>query len=1497
MRSFPKDRSTRTVVSDADVQSVTDAFIQKRLPSWITGASAADIARLRTLIANHQVSQQAVQDATASVMPLQAFAEKTFSEGLASILPAGHEPGALDWQKKVRTVVGTSLPRIEESYVVYPGLQRLMQNFAEGETPLEGSGLVVPGTTAVVSGDLERLIRMCRTLDAGAQYQALLKDSFRKNQALLAKDNYEGFRLAVHVAFLKNTISEDVRVALEHYAANHPVGTAQQVPPADANPTLKAYPGLMSMLQVQVHEALFIQLRTAEGSDAGVVTYLPGDDEALRWYGSKQSLVEALIVRLKRADDQHAFLQRIALEDREAFYRQLQLRLLDASPDLEIEGVSSGANVFEKWAQAQCQRAEHDARLLLVSTADVDTQASDERMAQWKAFGWGLVSLAGFFVPAVGAVMLAQLVVQVCTDVFEGVSDWAKGHDHEALHHALTVAETVAAAAVTTGVVVGTGVAVRHFTRSAVVDGLEAVELEDGTQRLWSDQLSAYQSPVEGAELEEDGLYSKAGRRWVRIDDHYYEVHQPRENGPWRLRHPRRPGAYGPVVESNDERLWVLQTESPLAWGDPATMLARLWPQQRPLGQQRAQQVLQAACSDVDELRAILVENRALPATLRDTLRRFEADERIERFFTDLGVEGTVIEDQPLLEWCAQRPGVAELSAAERPAAIQAQQVALRRGLFEHLTHVEAGDDVVVGLIRRDFPGLPTEHVIELSGTVSLRQREEIELLRRLPLEVGSQARALLQLARLSRAQQGLMLRNAYSEVSDEVAIEMLSRLPMWVFNRQLELRAGSAEGRLLAIYNSSAPDATQVVMARKNGQLWLYDDQGMALEAQSSVPDDIFHTFSCLLTPQQRASVNLEDEAEYAAALRRAAVKDLPKGRQKLLDRFGWGADKGWFNPGQRLPDGRVGYPLGGAVTTARTPRSRLQRRIAVLYQGDTSAQLEEHLFRLLDSPSPFETLLIEEDNFRNLNARLHAWIHDATETEKPLRRLLADRLRQAWRRQLNIDMRNGGTGFILDMSGYHVTSLPDLDEEIDFHHVTTLVMVNTPLQVVPDGFFSCFRYLRRLNMSSNCLAELPAGLRHLLRLQRLNLAGNRIRITQQPPQQLSTLNQLEELDLSFNRIRHLEVRFDQVSGLRRLNLRRCFLQEWPVGLELCRALEYVDLSSNSLSDVPDRVLQMPYPIRTGIRVNRNSISAMQLSRLYQRPPLPAHFHQQAVAPRANSREVWVTGQSEERIARWDRLFSGTRAAELQQLLFELQGSADYRNMAYRADLTARVWALLDAMDADADLAEYINANAREVTTCVDSVAERFSELHLHALVVGANRAGGATQQQLLKLGLGLYRLDRLKTFIRRDIAERVQSNPALDQIEASLYYLVTLAKELDLPGQPSAMTFTSLGERGASLDDARAYVNAEQGVEARASFLAQQEFWRNWLERQHESDYAAIDNDFQGKGDELFDRKAALTDLEYTEQFQAIQEEREAELKRLTVLLTTKVLEARSD
>lgn len=158
-----------------------------------------------------------------------------------------------------------------------------MQNFPDGETPLEGSGLFRPDSNTLLSGDIDELKRIVRELDAGAQYQARLANLLDKNKALLAEDKVAGFSLAVHIAALKKTIEPAVRAALD--ACVSPSGAADQ---PESGAPLTAYPGLLSLLGCTVHDGVFIQLRGANDSDQGVVVYLPDNvDEPLRHYRSK----------------------------------------------------------------------------------------------------------------------------------------------------------------------------------------------------------------------------------------------------------------------------------------------------------------------------------------------------------------------------------------------------------------------------------------------------------------------------------------------------------------------------------------------------------------------------------------------------------------------------------------------------------------------------------------------------------------------------------------------------------------------------------------------------------------------------------------------------------------------------------------------------------------------------------------------------------------------------------------------------------------------------------------------------------------------------------------------------------------------------------------------------------------------------------------------------------------------------------------------------------
>lgn len=451
---------------------------------------------------------------------------------------------------------------------------------------------------------------------------------------------------------------------------------------------------------------------------------------------------------------------------------------------------------------------------------------------------------------------------------------------------------------------------------------------------------------------------------------------------------------------------------------------------------------------------------------------------------------------------------------------------------------------------------------------------------------------------------------------------------------------------------------------------------------------------------------------------MRQRLLAKIPGERKALLNVLGWPEHPGWFNPGERLPDGRVGYVLGGCQSTEQDLASRMRQRLSALYRGDSQAQIENHLVRIIDTDDPFSTLIAEEENFQLLCDRLNAWVAFARSTEVVPRRLLATRLRQAWRRQLPVDIHHSTEqGRILDLSGFQVTALPDLSGSLDFNFVTAFAMTNTPLLVIPDGFFSCFAQLRRVNLSRNHLCVLPAGLRHLGNLQSLQLVHNHIRINEEGEQLLGSLSHLTDLDLSFNPLRRLSFRFDRAPALRRLYVRHCGL---------------VGLSVNQISSVPEVIMQMPYEFRLAFRLDGNAVPVQQRTRL-QVAPHPAHAL--SLQEGQSAWQLWVSGQqSEEMGQRWNRLFARPGMDKVEQILGQLQHTRDYQR--HGADMKLQVWSLLEDMDQDAELAEEIQAIASAPTTCADSIAERFSDMRLHAMIAKANSTAATSQESLLSLG-----------------------------------------------------------------------------------------------------------------------------------------------------------------
>ena len=983
-----------------------DQFIAARLPAWLKRASRAQISTLRSSLNAHHASQARLRGLMLDLLPPPQFAEKRLAELLDAPLPAGVAFAQLEWLQvapRFARLPGTLMQTYEYSESRENGLQRLMRNFAAGTSYFQGTGLVLPGRGQPLTASLDAFIAACRTLDVGQQYQDELQRIFSPaTRAILAEDKRSGFKLAIEVAALQGNISADVQIAL------HEVVDSSQVHRPQG---LKGTPRLLMILGQPVADGLLIQLRDSMGLERGSVLYLPSDPhQALRYFDNAAAMNDGMAQQLQKAAYRQFFTQLISLEQRAGFVTLLGQRLSDEQPDMQLESVPQEGGIFTQLADLQAQRVKDDARLLLVTNADADSRAAAARHAEWKAVGLDLLNLAGFFIPVVGALLMGRLVVQVCSEVFEGVTDWHRGHQHEALNHLLCVAETVAATAAT--------VAGASFLRSAFVDSLEPVSVGNQNSRLWRYDPEQYQSMPDTIRLHEDGRFAVGERRWIRVDGRYLEVHKPVAEGPYRLRHASMDEGYGPVVLHNGERSWRLLDEQPLTWKEPGPMLDVLWPQHPAIEPGQAEQVLQVAGVDLEELRGVLVENRRAPVNLGQTLRAFQAQARIETFFARARLNTLMPPDSELLTWCEGQPQV-----GQGLARVLEHEAELRPQLFAQLTQQPFAEDPLTLLVRRDFPGLPSAYVKEVVGQASELERDMARVEQRLPLNCAQAARSLLRLARLNRALAGLYLSSGYCNETGELALALLDALELE--NIAIDLREGTVDGRSIKLLGGGGQGQADRILVYGDGRFQVYDGRGEQQTVTLTDPGSIYQAIFAVLPPTQRSAIGSAEQ------LRDQLLAQLPASHRGITRMLGWPEMRSWFNPGRRLQDGRVGYPLSDHPSISpRDEQAIIRDQLRALYPGLDEPALDAELARLQQGERPvFEQLVELQDDHDQLVRHLNRWVaSELQESRQAARRLTAESILRAWRLQGEVVPAGQGRaqGQRLSLTGMQLRTLP---------------------------------------------------------------------------------------------------------------------------------------------------------------------------------------------------------------------------------------------------------------------------------------------------------------------------------------------------------------------------------------------------------------------------------------------------------------------------------------
>ncbi|MBC3366224.1 NEL-type E3 ubiquitin ligase domain-containing protein [Pseudomonas sp. SWRI154] len=557
-------------------------------------------------------------------------------------------------------------------------------------------------------------------------------------------------------------------------------------------------------------------------------------------------------------------------------------------------------------------------------------------------------------------------------------------------------------------------------------------------------------------------------------------------------------------------------------------------------------------------------------------------------------------------------------------------------------------------------------------------------------------------------------------------------------------------------------------------------------------------------------------------------------------------------------------------------------------------------------------------------LTRQLNGWIYTRGErlarhtVSAQSRMLAAMRIGEAWQEGL---IRVSGSEQTLSLHGLLLGDLPELVER--FPGVTTLDLSGVLLtEQGSNGFFESFPQVRRLNLSSNGLGDVPHAVLQMSQLQHLELAYNNI-----PPEAvypLLTNGRLRGLNLRSNWLETFDpADFGQIETL---DLSDNGINDWPRHLLTAQHLRGLDLSSNELTEVApglldgnhetlvagtdlshceDLSLDALHELRsysdqrnrtgvmgiprdeldswiTGLEASESESDTLDFDDDSQgggQGGAGAHDPHAIVAPveplldpagdtSAMALEPWLVGssaaQTSVRSEIWTQLAEETEHERFFQLLAMLRDTFDFR--FNRVDLTQRVWNVMDAASENSELRQLLFRNAETHGTCIDGRILTFSELEVRVFVYQALRDIPLDRpilrgRALLRLSRQLFRLDRVDT-----LAEA--AGLGMDRAEVRLRYRIGLTTGwgdgIDLPGQPAHMAFGSpiTGERAAQTR--ASILEAERGDELLKD-MVKREYWITYLRERYPEEMSDIEDVVAQRRDELLneleDRRTAGT------------------------------------
>ncbi|WP_415762665.1 NEL-type E3 ubiquitin ligase domain-containing protein [Pseudomonas sp. CP4] len=574
-----------------------------------------------------------------------------------------------------------------------------------------------------------------------------------------------------------------------------------------------------------------------------------------------------------------------------------------------------------------------------------------------------------------------------------------------------------------------------------------------------------------------------------------------------------------------------------------------------------------------------------------------------------------------------------------------------------------------------------------------------------------------------------------------------------------------------------------------------------------------------------------------------------------------------------------------------------------------DERARLSLHsLRRMALSDVQIDARITEwHQTFDALTRRLNDWLYTREVTGEGVfinarsRSFAARRIRAAWLDGLS---ESPGTPRLeLEFSERQTGDLPELDVQLP--GVTSLDLTRVGITTRgSDAFLQAFPNLETLFVSGNELLALPAPVQRMRHLQRLEMQYcNLHSATSLYP--LLGSGRLRALDLGYNEIRAFHP--PAFGALETLDLRFNQLSEWPDGVLMAPRLHTLNLSGNRIEELPVGLFSGGHGnLLEGTDLSANerlSLSALQDLRRYsrERPGRPVLGVSRAriddminrqifydgigleepvgipeeeggvdfdvhaavapveelldpatdIAPRSLAPWLQDTSASvaEQRTVIWTRLAQEPNHERFFQLLRLLRDTKDFNRV--RADLTRRVWEVMQAAYDDTSLRDLLFHSAETHGTCVDGRILTFSDMEVRVWADRVLRQIAPDQtalrgQALVRLSRQMFRLDRVET-----LAEAAAAAERLDRAEVRLQYRIGLTGNwgdgVDLPGQPVFMSyFDPLS--GDLLTQTRESILAAERTDALPISMVARDYWTDYLRERYPQEI----NDLNGSVDD---------------------------------------------